>query len=107
MELIGGSEPVLLCVGRYAPGLRFVVNASCGLASYPYSRFLLWSGIGGTVWSIVTCTVAYVVASALDGKPLAAVVLSSCVSTVAIAFIFLFLRRRRRALTALKAADPA
>ena len=36
MDLIGSSAPVLLVVGRYVPGLRFVVNASCGLASYPY-----------------------------------------------------------------------
>jgi membrane protein DedA with SNARE-associated domain len=100
MELIGSSAPVLLCVGRYAPGLRFVVNASCGLSRYPYRRFLLWSAIGGTAWSIVTCTIAYLVASALDDQPIAAIVLSSCVSTVAIAFIFVFLRRRRRALVA-------
>ena len=98
MELIGTSAPVLLCVGRYAPGLRFVVNATCGLRAYPYRSFLLWSSIGGTAWSVVTCTVAYVVASALDDSPLAAVIVSSLVSTVAIGFIFVFLRRRRRAL---------
>ena len=100
MDVIGTSTPLLLCAGRYAPGLRFVVNASCGLAPYPYRRFLLWSAIGGTGWSIVTCTVAYVVASALEGKPVAAVALSSCVSTVAIAVIFVVVRRRRRAAAA-------
>ena len=100
MELIGCSAPVLLCVGRYAPGLRFVVNATCGLRAYPYRRFLLWSSIGGTTWSVVTCTVAYVVANALDDSPLAAVVVSSLVSTVAIGFLFVFLRRRQRAIAA-------
>jgi uncharacterized membrane protein YdjX (TVP38/TMEM64 family) len=36
MRLIGHGAPVLLCVGRYVPGLRFVVNATCGLSAYPY-----------------------------------------------------------------------
>jgi membrane protein DedA with SNARE-associated domain len=96
MAFIGSSAPLLLCVGRYVPGLRFVVNASCGLSLYPYRQFLLWSAIGGTAWSVVTCSVAYLVATALAGYPLAAVVVSGCVSTVAIAFIFLIVRRRRR-----------
>jgi membrane protein DedA with SNARE-associated domain len=96
MDFIGSSAPLLLCVGRYVPGLRFVVNASCGLSLYPYRQFLLWSAIGGTAWSVVTCSVAYLVATALAGYPLAAVVVAGCVSTVAIAFIFLIVRRRRR-----------
>ena len=97
MDFIGSSAPLLLCVGRYVPGLRFVVNASCGLSLYPYRQFLLWSAIGGTAWSVVTCGVAYLVATALAGSPLLAVIVSGCVSTVAIAFIFIIVRRRRRA----------
>jgi membrane protein DedA with SNARE-associated domain len=96
MDFIGSSAPLLLCVGRYVPGLRFVVNASCGLSLYPYRQFLMWSAIGGTAWSVVTCSVAYLVATALAGYPLAAVVVAGCVSTVAIACIFLIVRRRRR-----------
>jgi membrane protein DedA with SNARE-associated domain len=97
MDLIGSSAPLLLCVGRYVPGLRFVVNATCGLTPYPYRRFLLWSAVGGTTWSVVTCCIAYLVATALAGYPLAAVVVSGGISTVAIACIFVFVRRRRRA----------
>ena len=100
MDFIGSSAPLLLCVGRYVPGLRFVVNASCGLSLYPYRQFLRWSAIGGTAWSVVTCCVAYLVATALAGYPLVAVIVSGCVSTVAIAFIFVIVRRRRRAAAA-------
>jgi membrane protein DedA with SNARE-associated domain len=96
LDLIGTRAPVLLCCGRYVPGLRFVVNASCGLSGLPYRRFLLWSAIGGTLWSVVTCTVAYVVSSALAGYPLASVMVAGGISTLAIAVIFVVLRARRR-----------
>jgi membrane-associated protein len=95
MDLIGSSAPVLLVVGRYVPGLRFVVNASCGLAPYPYRRFLLWSSIGGTTWSVVTCLTAYVLGTALGDNPIAAVVLATLVSTFAVAIIFILIRRHR------------
>lgn len=95
MDLIGSSAPVLLVVGRYVPGLRFVVNASCGLASYPYRRFLLWSAIGGTTWSVVTCLTAYILGTALGDNPITALVLATMVSTFAVAFIFVLIRRHR------------
>ena len=100
MDLIGSSTPLMLCLGRYVPGLRFVVNASCGLAQYPYRRFLPWSALGGTLWSVVTCSVAYLVANALAGYPVAAIIVASLVSTSAIAVLFVVVRRRRRALAA-------
>ena len=95
MDLIGSSAPVLLVVGRYVPGLRFVVNASLGLAAYPYRSFLLWSSIGGTLWSVVTCLTAYVLGTALGDNPIAAVVLASLVSTFAVAIIFVLIRQHR------------
>jgi membrane protein DedA with SNARE-associated domain len=105
MELIGSSAPMLICVGRYAPGLRFVVNASCGLRAYPYRSFLLWSSIGGTAWSVVTCTIAFVVANVLDDSPVAAVIVSEMVGTIAIGFIFVYLRRRQRALAQARSGE--
>lgn len=95
MDLIGASAPLLLVVGRFVPGLRFVVNGSCGLGGYPFRRFLLWSAIGGTTWSVVTCLTAYALATALGDNPLAALVLSSLVSTFAVAVIFVLVRRHR------------
>ena len=95
MDIIGSSAPVLLVVGRYVPGLRFVVNASCGLAPLPYRRFLPWSVLGGTLWSVVTCLTAYSLGTALEDNPLAALVLASLVSTFAVAVVFILIRRHR------------
>ena len=95
MDLIGSRAPVMIVVGRYVPGLRFVVNASCGLAPYPYRRFLLWSAIGGTTWSVVTCLTAYALGTALGDNELAALILSSLVSTFAVALVFVMIRRHR------------
>lgn len=100
LDLIGSRAPVLLSFGRYVPGLRFVVNASCGLNGMPYRTFLLWSAVGGTLWSVVSCTLAYAVSSVLAGYPLASVVVAGGISTVAIAVIFLVLRSRRGTTTA-------
>src|SRR6185437_16144557 len=94
MSLIGTNGPVLLCVGRYVPGVRLVVNATFGLTAYPYRSFLLWSFIGGTVWAVYTCTLAYLVGTALAGFPLASAIISGTITTVAIAVIFIVLRRR-------------
>jgi membrane protein DedA with SNARE-associated domain len=95
MEFLGSSAPLLLVVGRYVPGMRFVVNASMGLTHYPYRRFLLWSSIGGTTWSLYTCLLAYAVGTALADFPLASVVISGAITTLALAVIFLVARRRR------------
>ncbi len=95
MDFIGTSTAMLLVFGRYVPGLRFVVNATLGLAAHPYRHFLLWSAIGGSVWSVYTCSFAYLVGTALAGFPLASVVISGVVTTVAIAVVFLVARRWR------------
>lgn len=96
VAMIGSSAPMLLLFGRYVPGLRLVVNATFGITAHPYRNFLLWSGIGGTVWSIYTCSLAYLVGTALAGFPLASAVISGAITTIAIGFIFIIVRRRRR-----------
>jgi membrane-associated protein len=95
MDLIGTNMRVMLVVGRFVPGLRFVVNASCGLAMLPYPRFLFWSFIGGGSWSVVTCLTAYVAATALGDNPIAAFALASLVSTFAVVVVFALIRRQR------------
>ncbi|TCN31700.1 membrane protein DedA with SNARE-associated domain [Kribbella orskensis] len=97
MNFIGSSAALLLIFGRYLPGLRFVVNATLGLAAYPYRHFLLWSAIGGTIWSVFTCGLAYLVGTALAGFPLASVIISGAITTVAIGVVILVARRRRTA----------
>jgi membrane protein DedA with SNARE-associated domain len=96
LDFMGSSAPALIILGRYVPGLRFVVNATMGLAEYPYRRFILWSAIGGAAWSVYTCGLAYLVGTALADFPLASVVISGAITTAAIAALFLVVRRRRR-----------
>jgi membrane-associated protein len=100
LDFMGSSARVLLVAGRYVPGLRFVVNATMGLSEYPYRSFLLWSSIGGTLWSVYTCGLAYLVGTALADFPLASIVISATITTLALGVIFLVLRRRRRLATA-------
>jgi membrane-associated protein len=110
LELMGRSAPVLIVGGRFVPGLRFVVNASMGLARYPYRRFLLWSSIGGVAWSLYTCVLAYWIGIALIDFPLASIVVSAAITTAILFAIFLVARRQRRAMrrpAAEAAAEPA
>jgi membrane-associated protein len=95
LEFMGSSAPMLIVLGRYVPGLRFVVNATMGLSEYPYRKFVLWSAIGGTAWAVYTCGLAYLVATALEDFPLASIVISGLITTAAIAGIFIVVRRRR------------
>jgi membrane protein DedA with SNARE-associated domain len=97
LDFMGSSAAVLLVFGRYVPGLRFAVNATMGLSAFPYRRFLLWSAIGGTLWAVYTCGLAYLVGTALSDFPLASVVISGAITTLAIAVLFVVIRRRRRA----------
>jgi membrane-associated protein len=96
LEFIGSSAPLLIVAGRYVPGLRFAVNAMMGIAEYPYRRFLLWSSLGGALWATYTCCLAYVVSTTLKGFPLASVVISGTITTIAMGIIFVVVRRNRR-----------
>jgi membrane-associated protein len=96
LDFMGSSAPVLLVFGRYVPGLRFAVNATMGLSAFPYRRFLLWSAVGGVLWSVYTCGLAYLVGTALADFPLASVVISGAITTLALAVLFVVIRRRRR-----------
>ncbi|HEY0280054.1 MAG TPA: DedA family protein [Solirubrobacterales bacterium] len=96
LEYMGSSAPVLIVAGRYVPGLRFVVNATMGLSEFPYPRFLVWSALGGVLWAVYTCSLAYLVSTALAGFPLASVIISGVVTTAAIGAVAFYLRRIRR-----------
>jgi membrane protein DedA with SNARE-associated domain len=96
MEIIGSSAGSLLVFGRYVPGMRFVVNATLGLSGHPYPDFLRWSAVGGTLWSIYICTVAFLVGTALSGFPLASVAISALASSLAVVVVFWVLARRIR-----------
>lgn len=63
----------------------------------PYRVFLPWSALGGMLWSVYTCGLAYLVGSALDDFPLASVVISGLITTALIVVFFLYQRRQARA----------
>ncbi len=45
-EALDRSPGLMIVAGRYVPGMRFAVNATMGLSSIPYRRFLPWSVVG-------------------------------------------------------------
>lgn len=94
LVLLGRSAPLLIVGGRHVPGLRFVVNATMGLAEYPYRRFVLWSAIGASTWSLYTCLLAYWVGTTLADYPLASMVISGAITTLFVVTVFFVLRRQ-------------
>jgi membrane-associated protein len=106
LAFLGDSAPLLLTAGRFVPGVRFVVNATLGTQRYPYPRFLLWSGVGGALWSVYTCVLAYAVGTALDNFPLASVIISGTITTLLIGVIFWKVRRQRQADPASRLSHP-
>jgi membrane-associated protein len=96
LDLLGDSAPTLLVIGRFVPGVRFVVNSTYGIAKLPYRRFLLWSAIGGALWSVYTSLLAYAVGTALADFPLASVIISGAITTIAVAAVLWKLRRDRQ-----------
>ena len=95
LAFLGDSAPLLLTAGRFVPGVRFVVNATLGAAKFPYGRFALWSAIGGALWSVYTCLLAYAVGTALENFPLASVVISGAITTTVMGVIVWRLRLRQ------------
>ena len=96
-DALDRSPGILIVAGRYVPGMRFAVNASMGLSDIPYRRFLPWSVVGGILWSVYTCTLAYNVATTLSGFPLASLLISGFITSALLAAIYFVDRRRRRA----------
>lgn len=96
LELLGDNAAVLLICGRFVPGVRFVVNCTFGIAKLPYRRFLLWSALGGTIWAVYTCALAYAVGTALADFPLASVVISGAITTALMGIMLWTVRRNRK-----------
>ena len=95
-DALDRSPGLLIVAGRYVPGMRFAVNASMGISGIPYRRFFPWSVLGGVLWSVYTCGLAYNVATTLSGYPLASLIISSLITSAALAAVYFVDRRRRR-----------
>jgi membrane-associated protein len=90
--------PIVIVLGRFVPGMRLAVNFTLGLLRMPYRRFLMWSSLGGTLWATYTVLLAFYVGNALATFPLASILISGLITTVAIAAVLWgdrVLRRRR------------
>jgi membrane-associated protein len=94
LRILGDRTPILLVFGRYVPGVRFLINATLGSTQFPYRRFLLWSAIGGISWATYTAILAYHVGSALEGFPIASIIVSGAITTLLIIAIIWFDSRR-------------
>jgi membrane-associated protein len=106
-ESLDRSPGLLIVAGRYVPGMRFAVNASMGLSNIPYRRFFPWSVLGGALWSVYTCALAYRVSTTLSGFPLASLVISSLITSAALAAVYLVDRHRRRGAKGAKQIDAS
>jgi membrane-associated protein len=101
------SPGLLIVAGRYVPGMRFAVNASMGLSHIRYRRFLGWSVISGILWSVYTCALAYWVSTTLAGFPLASLVISSLITSAALAAVYFVNRSRNRKAQSAAAASTS
>ena len=90
------SPGLLIVAGRYVPGMRFAVNASMGLSDIPYRRFFGWSVLSGALWSVYTCALAYWVSTTLAGYPLASLLISSLITSGALAAVYFVNKRKKR-----------
>ena len=106
LEMLGGTAPLLIVVGRFVPGMRFVIGVTMGLTRYPYPRFLLWDAIGGTFWAAYTCIFSYLVASAIDDKPVVSIIVSVIVTTALLALLYKPLKRNWEAANPEPEPDP-
>jgi len=96
LRIINDRAALFIVLGRYAPGVRFFVNASMGIRGYRYDRFLLWSVVGGGIWGTYTALLAYWVGSALSGYPITSFFLAGGITTVLIVVVFWVEHRRSR-----------
>jgi membrane-associated protein len=106
-DALNRSPGLLIVAGRYVPGMRFAINATMGLGDIPYHRFLPWSVLSGVLWSVYTCALAYWVATTLSGYPLASLIISSLITSAALAGIYFVDRRRRRAAEGAQPTEPS
>jgi membrane-associated protein len=104
LRILGDRTPMLLVFGRYVPGLRFLINATMGSTRFPYRRFLIWSTIGGISWATYTAILAYHVGSALEGFPIASIVVSGAITTLLIIAI-IWLDSRKQSVAAPTSAE--
>ncbi|SFF64441.1 membrane protein DedA, SNARE-associated domain [Actinoplanes philippinensis] len=91
----GGS---LIVLGRFLPGGRVAINAACGAAGFPMTRFLLFAAAGDALWAgyALTLGAAGGVAFGADPRAGVAVGLGFALLFTGAARLWPVLRRCRR-----------
>ena len=104
MQVMNGNAPMLITFGRFIVGLRFMIGATMGLTRFPYRRFLVWDVIGGTLWAVYTCAMAYLISSVLNGGALFSALVSGMIT---MAFLALIYTRLKKSWQRTQAADTS
>ena len=95
-ESLERSPGLLIVAGRYVPGMRFAVNASMGLSPHPLPPLPRLVDPSGVLWSVYTCALAYWVSTTLAGFPLASLIISSLITSGALAAVYFVERKKSR-----------
>ena len=103
-DVLSGSAPQLIVIGRFVPGMRFAVGATMGLTKYPYRRFLLWDSIGSVAWASFACLSSALVATVIQGQPLVSMLVSIVLTTALLAWFYRAIKRDWQAASAVPPA---
>ncbi len=110
-EVLGTTAPLIIVAGRFVPGMRFVVGATMGLSKYPYPKYLLWSALGGTMWSAYTCVFSWWIGTKLGDWPIMSMLVSALITFALLGLLYFPLKRRweraKAEETAAEAESPA
>ena len=96
LQFMGSSAPLLIVAGRYIPRRSLRRERDDGHRRVPVPQVPALVALGSVLWASYTCALAYVVSTTLKGFPLASVVISGFITTIAIGVIYLVVRRNRR-----------
>ena len=88
MDVVDEKGSLMIVVGRFVPGLRFMIGATMGITKYPYRRFLMWDAIGSVIWATYTCVVCYFVATIIEDKLLLSIAVSVVVTTALLGLLY-------------------
>lgn len=105
-EVLGETAPLIIVAGRYVPGLRFVVGATMGLNRYPYPKFLMWSTLGGVLWSAYTCAFSWWIGTKLGDWPIISMLTSALVTFLLLGLLYFPFERRWAEANAPQQASP-
>ncbi|MBF0097923.1 MAG: DedA family protein [Magnetococcales bacterium] len=88
---------ISIFTGRFVPGVRHLISMPAGLARMPLLPFLLFTGIGATLWNLVLLAMGYLLHEQQDWleQHLPWVIGGAVLFAVTILAFYLLLQRRR------------